>query len=33
MLDLLLAAEQKGLIDDSGVQEETTVFIFAVNII
>lgn len=31
MLDLLLAAEQNGLIDDAGIKEEVATFVFGVN--
>lgn len=32
MLDLLLAAEQNGLIDDAGVKEEVATFVFEVSL-
>lgn len=30
MLDLLLSAEQKGQIDDEGIKEEVSIFVFGV---
>lgn len=33
MLDLLLAAEHKGLIDDAGIKEEVATFVFEVSVI
>lgn len=33
MLDLLIAAEKNGLIDDDGIKEEVATFVFEVRLI